>query len=154
MIDKNFSIENCQCLDNKNPFDFKYLIVTLKNKMIDNKNPTLQASDKIKKVDSAIKAKIELNEAIKDKLIFDAKPEYISPINIQLKDKNDKKKIINNINKKKKMSLLSENNVFLNEKQPIITNYKIIMNIYNLKKNQYFSFIILILMLFILYTKY
>lgn len=103
MKKNNFSIENCECLNNKCPFLLTWWINSLKDKMLSNQNPPLKASGKAKNIEFLVKAKNDLNNAIKDKVLMDNQPEYISPTIIlnsrNVKDKNKANKDIENKNK-------------------------------------------------------
>lgn len=150
MIQKNFSIENCECFNNKCPFYLKYFIISLKDKIISNQNPPSQASDKIKNIDFLVRAKNDLNKAKVEQLLINNPEEYISP-SIILNKKDDKKssQAKKNVDEKNKITQVLETSTFKddmvekNEKKYIFLNLIKIINI------QYTSYISIFIFIFI-----
>lgn len=159
MIQKNFSIENCECFNNKCPFYLKYFIISLKDKIISNHNPPSQASDKIKNIDFLIKAKNDLNKAKVEQLLINNPEEYISP-SIILNKKDDKKssQAKKNVDEKNKITQVLESSTFKDDipenqennrnKVPII--FYNLIKIINIQYTSYISIFIFIFILFII----
>ena len=158
MKKNNFSIENCECLNKICPFHLKYFLISLKDQLLSNQNPSIEASNEPNNIDSFIKAKKNLNDAIKKKILIDNKPNYISPsIILNTFNKKESNQAKKDIQKKRKIDNILETSTFKNNDKN--TNITILIKNYiklnYIKQGSFLSllFIITILLIFFIMDK-
>lgn len=151
MKNNNFTIENCQCLDNKCSFSLQWWIFSLKDKLISQQNPPIQASNTAKNVDELIKAKNDLNIAIQDKILIENQPKYISPT-IITNTKNTKEafKANKNVKNKNKIAKILESTIFQDNDDDNNNHKNNKINIFNMIKINYIQQTSLLNTLFIM----